>query len=357
VRPNPGNFPARILVVKTHALGDVLMITPALKALRKHYPDATIDFLVGKWSAPALSGNPAITNLITVEDSIFHERKSGSLLKLIKKLRRSRYDLAIIFQPSIIMHLLVRLAGVGKIAAPVNGFSFGLVKFPSSWRVDRNTYVVEDFLDVVRGIGIEAQDISMEFYPDEESRSAALKLLDKYELQKGRFLMVFPGGGRNPRDFVAQKQWPPDRYRQIIEKADSADMRVVLAGSAKDREITSSLVLNNRIVDMAGETSFSVLASLLEYAGLLLTNDSAPLHLALAMGCPVVGLFGPSRSRALLPPSGEYIALKADISCAPCYDNEPFGTCIRHDCIMSLSVETVWKALCEGWERWSKTYV
>ncbi|MCD4653748.1 glycosyltransferase family 9 protein [bacterium] len=329
------------------------MTTPALKALRKHFPKVTLDFLVGKWAAPALSGNPSIDNLIIVDDDVFHQHQFGALWKLVRNLRAKSYNLAVIFQPSTLVHLLVRFAGVRHIAAPV-GFSFGLVSFPSEWRDNRNRYVVEDFLDVTRAIGVTSEDTALEYLSDSDSQAQARTILKRYNLDQKNYLVIFPGGGRNPRDFVPQKKWPFDRYRDIVEKAVSQNIRVVLAGNAEDRSIASKLVLNKDVVNLAGKTSIPVTASIIEQARLVLTNDSAPLHLAMAVNCPVVVLFGPSNRLALLPTEGDFIALEADIPCAPCYDNEPFGKCTRHDCILSLNVETVWNGVCEGWRRWQK---
>jgi len=339
--------PKRILAVKTHALGDALMTTPALRAIGKSFPDAKIDYLVGKWSSAALTGNRWIDSVIVIDDAVFHKRQIGQLWSLIKTIRSGKYDLAVIFQPSPLVHLLIRLGGVQNIAAPVNRRVSMGVTHPSKWRVDRDRYVVEDFSDVVRGLGIDIHDQNLEFDVSRSAFDKAEEIHLNNHLKAGEYLLLFPGGGRNPRDFVPQKLWPVEFYRDLVKRALESGIPVVLAGGTTDRERASRLLVSSEVRNLVGETSLDVAAALIKSAAVTVSNDSVPIHLSLAVDSPFVGIFGPSRRNALLPKNGNFIAVEADFPCAPCYDNEPFKSCDRFNCIESVSVDKVWKAVRE----------
>lgn len=344
--------PKRILAVKTHALGDLLLLTPAIRALKKQYSNAKLDFLTGSWSVDAVRDNPYLDSVLSVPDGVFHDPKPMALASLIRRLRQQRYDLGLVFQPSAAMHCFMRLAGVKKIAAPVSTGPRWLVHYPSPWRMVRDRYVAEDFLDVVRNLGISSDGLSMDFIIPEEAKKNMVNRLIDCDLETGRYLVICPGGGRNPRDFVIQKIWPARCYQQLVERLIDRGIRTVIVGTESDREIIRVLLNTPGIVDLTGNTSFAELGELLRNARMLLTNDSAPMHLALSVDCPFVALFGPSRRRALLPESGRFFALDADIPCAPCYDNEPFGNCNRRDCIHSIDVDRVYENVMNGWNLW-----
>jgi len=122
----------------------------------------------------------------------------------------------------------------------------------------------------------------------------------------------------------------------------------------------SDLPAAQKVVDVEGVCNFIGKTSLIELAAMMtcsvltITNDSVPLHLAIATGCPVVPIFGPSRSRALLPEKGKYFAVTPSSDCAPCYDNEPFPGCRDTKCIDSITVEMVWMAVREALKKWNQ---
>lgn len=347
----------RIIAVKTHALGDVLMLTPALRALREHFRDARIDFLTGSWSAEALRNNPDIDNLIEIPDEVFHQRRISGLLKVILSLRIRRYQLGVLFQPAVSLQWVLRFAGISDLAGPAYPGKTSHLKHSVPWRQDRNRYVAEDFMDVVRSLGVVSSNLQIRFEPGVSAVERIDKMTQADNLGKGNFIVVCPGGARNPRDFVRQKLWPVERFRDLIIKLRDSGISVVATGSSKDREILKPLLDLKGISNWIGRTTFEELGALMRIARVVVTNDSAPMHLALAVGCPFVAIFGPSRHQALLPPQGNYQVVNADISCAPCYDNEPFGQCVRMDCIESVQCEQVIESVMKAWKTWEKPVI
>ncbi len=348
---NYSDNPPKILVVKTHAIGDLLMVTPSLRALKKKFPSADIDLMTGSWSSGAVKHNPYINTIIEVPDEVFHGKKLFRLTKLIKRLRHNKYDMAFVFQPSRIVQILIRMAGIKHLAAPVRHLPSKLVRYPVLWRSIPDDYVVKDFISVVKAVNIDSDGLDMDFFIPEGIQQQVQRMLFEDSLGKHQYLVVCPGGGRNPRDYVKQKIWPEDRYAELIKRLLDEGVPVIVAGSQSDRETCRNVLRIPGIVDLMGKTTFAQLGAFIQSARLLLTNDSAPMHLALAVHCPFVAVFGPSCRKSLLPESGNFEAITPSIACAPCYNNEPFGRCDRCDCIQSVQTDTVYKAVIRSWKR------
>jgi heptosyltransferase-2 len=154
----------KILIIKTHAIGDVLMTTPALRSLRTSFPRAEISVLVGNWSAPILKNNSYITRLIEFEDDIVHKKKIINLIKIVLILRSYKFDTAIIFHPSPFIHLIAMCAGIKK--------RYGLCRHGKSFfltsSIEENGsydfYYPQNFLNVLVKIGIKSKDTKMNVF-------------------------------------------------------------------------------------------------------------------------------------------------------------------------------------------------
>ena len=169
----------KILVIKTHAIGDVLMTTPALRSLRTSFPRAEISVLVGNWSAPILKNNSYITRLIEFEDDIVHKKKIINLIKIVLILRSYKFDTAIIFHPSPFIHLIAMCAGIKK--------RYGLCRHGKSFfltsSIEENGsydfYYPQNFLNVLVKIGIKSKDTKMNVFSTPGDFNSVKELLFK----------------------------------------------------------------------------------------------------------------------------------------------------------------------------------
>ena len=342
---------SKILVVKTHALGDVLMVTPCVRALKELFPQASIHFLTSSWSAPAIETNPNIDKIVLFPDSVIRKEKLWQLLPLIFELRRNNYDLAVIFQPSKLIRRLIQLSSVKCMGGVHMGDQRGL-DFGSPWRLDRDRYVGKDFFDLVRCLGAENGLVRPEYELPSDSRKWATAILKKVAQEDGTLAVICPAGGRNPRDSVRQKIWPSGNYAQLAKRLMNDNFSIVVSAPESERMDTLWAAENPDITDLTGRTTFSDLAALIAGAGIVVTNDSAAMHLGFAFNTPTVPIFGPSRHRSLIPENVRCLPVTASIPCAPCYDNEPFPGCENDACIQSVSVEAVHGAVLETYRRW-----
>ncbi|MBN1356364.1 glycosyltransferase family 9 protein [bacterium] len=345
---HPDRQVERILAVKTHALGDVLMVTPAIRVLRKRFPGAELDFLVGKWSEPAIRFNPHINRIHCVPDEVFFRRKIVYLLRLMRWIKKQKYELAVLFQPSPALRRIITHCGINRIAGLYTGGIPSGLTDPVPWRRSRDRYVGEDFLDVVRALGAEDDSNGMEYHVPGEVAAVMQKWIEQTFGRDPSYVLICPGGGSNPRDTVVQKIWPPRRSGFIASQLVNRGIGVVIAGLENERRFLRPVFSVNGVVDMIGKTSIAELAFLISRSRFVLTNDSLPLHLSLALKCPVIAVFGPTRSRSVIPPGSPAVAVEPTVECAPCYDNEPFPGCRKQDCIKSISVDRVWERVVEA---------
>lgn len=338
----------KILLVKTHAMGDILMCTPAFHAIRKGFAGAEIVLLTGKTGAQIVRKNRDIDRLIEIDESVLFDRKIMPLCKLIFRMRGEKFALACIFQPSRAIQILIRLAGI-PVRVGLDGKGGGpFLTNPVKWRAEPGRYVGEDFCDVARTLGLEANPGALRLEIDKEDRTAAAEFLSMHGLTEGKYALIFPGGGKNPRDTVLQKQWRPEGFADVIRYLRDRGVNSLVLGGPDDAPVIREVVSRAGGDGIASSSSLSVgiSSALIQTGKLVVTNDSLPLHIARALHKPTLCIFGPTDHRALLDADEKcVIPVVSCASCAPCYANSPFPGCNRTDCIDSITTDLVLSGL------------
>ncbi|MCD6326913.1 lipopolysaccharide heptosyltransferase II [bacterium] len=339
--------PKRILVVKTHAIGDLLMVTPSIRAIRLLFPDAHISALTGKWSAPILVGNPDIDELLEFPDEALFGHKIGALSRLSRGLRALRFDLATIFQPSAPVQMLIALAGVPeRIGFDLNGSGASLTR-ALAWSPNSERFIGDYYMDIPRALGFTGDaPHSVLALADEERAAASHKYLAPSLTQDDKIVAVCPGGGNNPRDSVPQKLWPAERFAHVAEVlARETGARILLLGGRADVDVLDAVAshLSHNAIRPVG-TSLRELACLISSCDLIISNDSAPVHIAAALSVPCVAIYGPSNPHAVAPNASTSHIVASEAPCSPCYSNERFPGCAEPYCMEGISVDTVLEA-------------
>ncbi|MFZ5447751.1 MAG: glycosyltransferase family 9 protein [Thermodesulfobacteriota bacterium] len=339
------------MLVRTHAIGDVLLTTPVLRALKEAWPQTRLTMLVGDKSRPVLEGNPHLDALVSFPESWWFQRDWGKIGKLTLSFRRLPKDMLLLFHASPLVHLWGWL-----IRAPIRvGFDEAGSGFSLTHRVplefEGKRYLGEVNLDLVRVLGVPATSSDLEIFlsPGERADGAA-----RLPGTGGKRWLVgiAPGGGQNPLEQIAVKQWPAFHYTQLLrELATVYPITVVVLGDQHDNqaeEIAQGLGASGlEVINLKGRTSLRELAAVIGYLDLLICNDSAPMHLAVALKTPVLALFGPTAASALFPPGRHRVALQSPAPCSPCYPFGRFPGCPNPWCMTALPVATVLQAAAE----------
>ena len=343
---------SRILIFRNQGIGDLTLITPAIRAVRELHPDAHISIFVGNWSRPAVEGLPYVDEIISYPDPWIQNKKPFRILSLVWKLHRKKFDRVYIFHSHNMLHLLTYMAGIPE----RYGFSFkgtgSLLTKSAEWHPNSSRYIADNYLDVPRLADYSGSDIALEFPLSDIDESAALKILNEHNMFPGKYYVIAPGGGINPRQNVFEKRWGSSKFAELIDLInDSEKAKILLVGAPAEQSICAEIAqhTSDEIIDLCGKTSFKTSAALVKHAKTLVSNDSSIMHTAVAFQTPSVAVFGPSNPESLLPKSDLNRWTSAGVDCSPCYCNEIFTGC-PHDlkCMQQLQPEKVLNALNEA---------
>ncbi len=320
----PSLPPQSILAVRLDHLGDLLMTTPAIAALRRAFPGARIDVLAAPWGRAALEGNPDVNRVIEATapwyDPRSGERTSpGKVLSVSTRLRREGYDWGFDFRGD------PRVAALYLLPAARRRFGFsglGLERLlTDAVPYDRRRSMLDLSLDLAAAAGASSSSRMPVFRVTEADRGAACAMLEgQAGIRPGeRFVVIAPGSNRS------SARWPMERFAEVGDGLEAAGRRTVLVGRDADAPVTSCVAaaMSRRPADLTGRTDFGVLAAVLERAALLLANDSGSSHLAAAVDTSTVAVFGPTDPSLTFPYADgvRFVSVSAPIDHArPCFD-------------------------------------
>ena len=295
--PPAADTRANVLVIKPASLGDVLMSTAFLAALRAHLPQADITVLVTSWAEAALAGNPHCNRLLDAGSVGFPGRYGlGAYRSCVSRVRQEGFTHCFVLDRSPLMALLPRLAGIPWRAGLDSAGRGIALHVGVPCRDDRHE--AELYLDVLRAVGIDITKPRLHFRPRPSDSDMISHLLAKHDLAHAAPLIaVHPGGGMNPGQQLVSKRWPTAGFTALAERlAGTRGGKVVLVGGTDDAPAIEAIQegVNPHSLFVAGSLSFPQLGALLQRCDLFIGNDSAPMHLAAAVGTPVIALFGPT---------------------------------------------------------------
>jgi heptosyltransferase-3 len=341
----------RVLVIKLRHHGDVLLTSPVFSTLKARLPQAKIDALVYADTREMLTLHPAIDDVHVIDrvwkNESFFPRLANEL-RLFFALRQRNYDLVIHLSDHPRGALLARLLRPRFSVAPgyagrskwwVRSFThrFAMAKNPRRHMVEWN-------LDALRRVGIhpEAGQNHLSLIAGEQADAEVDALLGKHGLAEKGFIHFHPASRWQ------FKCWPVERTARLIDLLQEAGERVVLTGAptADERALIEAILkkTTSRPLDLTGVLSLKLLASLTRRARLFIGVDSAPMHIAAAMGTPVVALFGPSGELEWGPWGVPHHVVASQLHpCRPC-GNDGCGGSKVSDCLDTLPVEAALNA-------------
>ncbi len=321
--------PKRILIVGLNWMGDLLLLTPSIRAIRKNYPHATIVCLVPPRGEAVLEDNPNLDRLIVYPES---RGLSGwiGFWPLVFLLRSERFDAAFLFHPSGTRAMAAWLAGVkqriGFKTKKGNCWLTRAVEMPSK----DSTHKAAVYLRLVEAAGLKTDGFSCDAGIRDADEQAVDRLYQQIGLRSDR-----PAVAIHPAANWKLKRWPAESFARLADRlAREKQAQIVFIGTKNELPLVEQVRsrMQHQAFVAAGKTSFKELGALLKRMNLLITNDSGPMHLAAAVGTPLVGLFGPTLPSLSGPPSDpRFKTLHGSIGCpVPCYQlNCPANLCME----------------------------
>ncbi len=310
-----------ILFVRTDRIGDVVLTTPTVKILREAYPQASISILVSPLTSDLVQGNPYLNEVIVDDRAKTHKGLLG-FWRLVNLLRRRKFDLAIIFHTKKRTNLLCALAGIPYRTGYRNDkFGFLLTHPIVDTRHLGEKHEVEYCLDVLRSLEIPVDKFFKDydlFVPiKKESESWLKEFLLKNNISDQDILIAIHPAASDPA-----KQWPSKRFAELIDSLiERYHAKIVLVGTSSTQPIVKEILnltqaSSNLIFDLSGLTTVSQLVSLLKRGNLLVSNDSGPVHIAAALGTPVVSIFTRNQP-GINPERWKPLGSKSRVVCVP----------------------------------------
>jgi lipopolysaccharide heptosyltransferase II len=334
-----------IIVIRTAYIGDVVMTLPMLQVLQNRYPDARITFLTSRAAAPLLADHPAVDEIITYDPFWFYKTSLAAWFSFIRRLRSQRFDLLIEARADIRDLALIAFfcKACYKISYAIGGGSYLLshvVPYPGL------THKVIFHLRLAAYLGCRIDHAQPGLYVSDTARQQADKILAGHGIT-GDFIAAHPGSR------LPLKRWPLDRCGRLYDTLTKKyNLPVVLVGSETEQDLVETVQKSmvNKSVSLAGCCGLPELAAVLCRAAVFICNDSAPMHIAAAMGTATVALFGPSSSVETGPFGKHNRVVEKDMGCRNSCDessckNNQYQACMQHineDEVLA-AVEILWK--------------
>ncbi|MBI4342081.1 MAG: lipopolysaccharide heptosyltransferase II [Candidatus Omnitrophica bacterium] len=328
----------RILIWKLSALGDVILSTPTLRAVRRQFPKAHIALAVGRRAYEAVARCPYLNDLL-IYDGKRKDRGIAGQLGFVRRLRQRGFDLSIDLQNSRKTHLWAWLAGIPIRAGYRRKLGWLLNRGVRQPRVVLAPIAHQHYLLTHAGFTPDGE--RLELWPSPLDEQQALRLLDGLKAPGGQLVGVHPGGSGRWRT----KRWELANWARLCDALAERNVQLVVTGGPEERALAGALSGLTRTPPrvVAGQTSLMELACLIKRCDVFLAHDSSSLHVAAAVGTPTVALFGPTDPQRHLPPSFKGQVIKKDVFCSPCYS--PRCRTITHACMRLITVEEVLTAV------------
>ncbi len=335
----------KILVRATNWVGDAVMALPALEAIRRREPRAHIAVLARPWVAE-LYRDQGFADQLVVFDHAGRHAGIGGVERLARDLRRERFDVALLLQNAFQAAWIAWRAGIPR--------RIGYARDRRSWLLTEAVELPQAgeipsqepyyYLELLRRAGWLEQLPQLSAVTlrvsDEARRNGESKLRAAGAREGARRVAMAPGAA-----FGAARCWPVERFAALADRAAAElDADVVLVGSAADRDTSQRIAaaMHRRPVMLAGPTTIGELPGVLRACGAFVGNDSGAMHVAAAVGLPVIGVFGPTDPAATAPLSERMTVVREAVECSPCF----LRRCpVDHRCMRRIAVEQVFDAL------------
>jgi heptosyltransferase-1 len=329
-RPTFDVPPARILIIKPSAIGDVVHALPILNLLRRRWPQSHISWLITPACAGLLDGHPQLDEVIPFDRKLFGRTwksltAASGLATFGYQLRRRKFDLVIDLQGLLRSGLLALQSGapvrVGSTTDREFGWMCGTHLAPNSW----DMIAVERNLNVAEFLGLGRSPVEFVFATTDSDRSYVAEQLKTDE----PFAVLLPGTNWET------KRWPVDKFAAMVKPLrDRFGLGSVLAGSPADAMLAPQLP---GVINMAGRTTLRQLTALLERAAVVIAGDTGPMHIAAALNRPLVTMFGPTSPLQTGPYNRPDTVIQLDMPCSPCFSRR----CSHRSCLVQLGIEPV----------------
>ena len=303
--------PHRIVFILPCCIGDVVLATATLQAIRNAWPEASITWAISSWARPVIEAHPLVTDILDTGLGALPTSTPRGIVRFAGMLRARQFDLAVSLVRSPTMSVAVALSGI-PVRAGLNSGGRGLgYNMRAPINPDEPRHEADIYLDVARVLGLDISGVAPTIPVLEADRQTVQQRLDSHDVD--RYLVVNPAGGQNPGMTLAIKRYPPKQMAELAGKlAEDLRALVVLLGGPGDHALLAEVAAamdRPPVRSFAGDLTFGQMAALAHDSVLYLGNDTGLSHLAAATGARTAMIFGPTDPARYGPYNEEAIAL------------------------------------------------
>jgi lipopolysaccharide heptosyltransferase II len=334
---SPISNPKRIVVVQSHLIGDLIMATPMLRALKKAYPDAVITLVANEFATELLQGQPYVDMIITMKFPwSTYDYSMGNIykvFKVIKRLRACRFDLAIDAQIDMRNAFLLYIIGAKRrLGYDITGCSIFLTDVPQLPN-DKDNFL-EIRLSLLDYLSIDTSDKKTLLLIEKQNKDWVDSYLLDNNLNKNKVVGIHPGAS------VKEKLWQPEEFKKVIDFLNDKGYHSVIIEGPADNKIVDAIISLCNNMPLRLKTNLKNVIAFISTCRLLVCMDSGVAHIAGAVGTPIIVLYGPQPPEICRPLVDNIEVIWDESSdCRPC----EYGKCknISHRCMDAIKAETV----------------
>jgi len=346
---------SRTLIIKPSSMGDIVQALPVLTALKESHPEAHATWLVSRPFAGLLDGHPRLDEMVVFDRHEFGRigrsaRATAVFIAFLEALRRRRFTTVLDLQGLFRSGFLAAATGAPSRVGFMEAREMAPLFYTDRVTAPPETmHAVDRYLALARHVGLAAPRATDHLPVAPEDRAAVRARLAAEGVAADEPLLVVSAHAR-----WETKQWPPERFAEVIDRlVAEAGARAVLVGSAAAAAVGHEVAqaAKARPVDLTNRTTLKELVALIAAARVLVTNDSGPMHVAAAVGTPVVAIFGPTHPGRTGPRGEGHRVLAERAPCSPCYERRclyaggPQALC----CLKNIAADEVARHVREIW--------
>jgi len=352
-------YPQRILVIRLDLIGDLVLTMTIVRALKHTYPDAAIDLLALPTSAKVITGDPDVNEIIAYDPNVWrrpsaliHPKNWRNVYNVLRYLHAREYDIAV--------SVFGKWAGVlATLSGAKRSIGFGHESYPGlmtdsvqgyHWHSGDNKHEVDYCLELAQAAGAitSTTDRIPHLYVDEQAQKQLEQLLQNEGIVPDKPIIVCHISSNNGQS----KRWPVPYWAILIDKLiRKQNAQVILTGAPGDTLLIECVTrqMQEQAFNLAGKTSLPQLVALLKSANLVISGDSGPMHIAAAVGTPLIAIHGPTDPALSGPVSPTATILRSEIWCSPCYNAKDTADCrfFTTQCMKNISPSQVYEIACE----------
>ncbi|MFH0807149.1 MAG: glycosyltransferase family 9 protein [Elusimicrobiota bacterium] len=349
-QPTP---PRKILVMKFWGMGSIILSTPLLQALKTKFPDSKIYFLTLSRNEEIVKMFEPVNEVITLDIDHGPAGFLMSFVKIVAVMRGIKLDILLDLEfftrfSAIVTYLSGAKERIGFKAWEAWRGQLHTIGVP----FNRYWHVAQNFYNLGRAAGIpeEKNLVLLQPKPAIDVNAEMKTIFSRFNLESGKYICINPNAG----EIAMTRRWPKDNFTQLTKNilSRSKDLKIAYIGNSKESGYIDSIISGldkSRVINTAGTLNISQLIVLFKNSKLLISNDSGPLHLAVALKTPTISFFGPETPVLYAPSGDKNIVFFKNLDCSPCinvHEDKTFR-CDKKSpaCLEDITVGEVWNKL------------